>query len=55
MLVPLNSKSLLQAGKHDWQGVKRFRFNPTDSKSIQATMSDIEKYEKLNQNAIVNK
>ena len=39
----------------DYQGIKRYRFNPVDSKSVGSTMADIEKYEKLNQNAVVNK
>jgi len=43
------------AGVHDWQGIKRYRFNAADSKDIQATMSSIRQYEKLNPDAVVNK
>ena len=43
------------AGVHDYQGTKRYRFNAPDSKDIQATMADIERYEKMNPNQIVNK
>ena len=43
------------AGVHDWQGIKRYRFNASDSKDIQATMSSIRQYEKLNPDAVVNK
>ena len=34
---------------------ENFRFNASDSKDVQATMADIERYEKMNPNAIVNK
>ena len=46
---------LPEKGMFDYQGIKRYRFNPVDSKSVGSTMADIVKFEKANQDVTVNK